>query len=287
MTYSKIDEVVVENHRLGRNLNHDPESRRYAFKLDKPLTTLVSVEHTIHLPILDQGSLGSCVANTGTEYLAFEKVWNTLNNSVQSSLGEPYAIQLYRDVTRADPYPGEWEPTDTGSDGLSLAKVLKARGLVSGYTHTFDLATALAALQGFPLAIGIQWLTGCDHPDSSGLISYSGTVRGGHELLVVGYDAVKQQVKIRNHWGARWGVDGHCFMTVVDFTRALKNDGDVIVLTPLDQPAPTPTPVVVDEDLNAWYAESKPWIEAPHVWRRATRAAKASKVLADKKGLTT
>lgn len=277
VVYERLDELVVEGKPLGRHVHHDPKSRQYAFKLDQPLTApLASVEHKILLDVLDQGSIGSCVPNTGTEFLAWEVIFKTLPVDVQRVLGQPFAVDLYREVTRADPFDGAWEPDDTGTDGLSLAKVLKTRGLISGYVHTFDPASALVALQKSPLAIGIQWLSGCDNPDANGLISYTGYIRGGHEVLVVGYDAENQLVKIRNHWTKFWGVNGHAFMTVADFTRAIKNNGDVTILVPLNALAPVPTPVPVvnsyteqDRSLNELL---KAW--EPTIFSKITKAGK-------------
>jgi hypothetical protein len=290
MPQALLEERVVEDKRLGRHINHDPKSRLYRFQAEDPRAALVSVEHDIELPfIIDQGNLGRCVPCTGTAYVAWATIWNTLDASVKNSIlsgdSDDFTKQLYRDVTRQDPFPGAWEPDDTGSDGLTLAKVLKARGYINGYVHTFNPAEALQALQTAPLAIGIEWLSGCDNPNSEGLISYTGSVRGGHEILVVGYIAERQWVKIRNSWGPWWGADGYFYMTVADFTRAIQNWGDVIILVP--NTAPAPEPVVHDEADLALLPPMNKWSSG--IISRYTNAGKAVaayKKWKDEKGLT-
>jgi hypothetical protein len=273
--------------RLGRLVNHDPRSR--AYRLPRSGSVLRDVHHQSHVSTLDQGSLGSCVPNSGTTVLGTETYWWTLDEGTQAALGEPWAVDLYREVTRNDPWPGSWEPTDTGSDGLSLAKVLVARGTIAGYQHAFDPASALGALQEQPLITGIAWRSGCDRPNVDGLVSWSGPVRGGHEIAVTGYLADKQWVEFRNSWGTGWGVGSHFsgehgyfYMTVADWAQALTDDGDVTAFVPITQPPPEP---VLDPELEAWWKDTRDWIEHPHGWHRSTVAAIAARQYAGRKGL--
>ena len=60
---------------LGRRVNHDPRSRAYAVQASGQ--PLVAVEHTIGIPVLDQGAVGSCVAHTGAEILSTPRYWQT------------------------------------------------------------------------------------------------------------------------------------------------------------------------------------------------------------------
>jgi hypothetical protein len=158
-----------------------------------------------------------------------------------AQLGQPFAQQLYRELTDADDYPGTWEPDDTGSDGRTLGKVLTRRGLIAGYQHITDPTSFLAALQLRAVAFGLKWRSGCDSPNATGLVRWTGAVRGGHEVTAYRYDADRQWVGFRNHWGD-WGVGGSFWMTIVDVAAALQDQGDATLLVPNTHPAPLPTP---------------------------------------------
>ena len=59
---------------LGRHVNHDPRSRRFAFRAQQ--ATLAPVFHERHVPIFDQGSLGSCTGNAALGILATGPYWD-------------------------------------------------------------------------------------------------------------------------------------------------------------------------------------------------------------------
>jgi hypothetical protein len=57
--------------RLGRHVRHDSRSARLQYSVGVlPRTAVRSVVWNRHIPILDQGQIGSCVPNTGVELLA-------------------------------------------------------------------------------------------------------------------------------------------------------------------------------------------------------------------------
>lgn len=240
MSNYRIDEDKVEGKRLGRHVNHDPRSLRYT--VGAPARTIVSVEHERVIPVLDQGDLGSCTGNASVGALGTKPLYDSLPSQDQPILDEDLAVLVYKKATQIDPYDGEYPPDDTGSDGLSVAKVCKAYGLTSGYTHATSLAAMQAALQDTPVIVGVNWYSGFDSPDSNGLVKLSGSVRGGHEFEVVGLDMDKQLFHAVNSWGTGWGKQGHFWFSFADMTRLLKEDGDCTQLLPLNVPAPTPTP---------------------------------------------
>ncbi|MEV5953720.1 hypothetical protein AB0M11_08075, partial [Streptomyces sp. NPDC051987] len=54
--------------RLGRHIEHDPRSRAYALSEDLLPSTYTSAVHTVRIPVLDQGSLGSCTGNAAEAF---------------------------------------------------------------------------------------------------------------------------------------------------------------------------------------------------------------------------
>lgn len=244
--------------RLGRHVRHDTRSARYAEPV-LPRSAIGNVTWARHTAVLDQGQLGSCVPNMGTGLLATNALGYTGVSSVTVpkadtkkefkagsvwDLDETFALNLYRLVTRIDPYSGAWEPNDTGSDGLSLAQALVMLGLSDTYTHAFSYTAAVSALQKGPVGFGTVWYNGMFDPLSTGEIAVdaSSGVAGGHEYLCRQYDADNDRVWIDNSWGESWGLDGRAWMTGKSMTALLKAQGDVTV-PHLVGAAPAPVPV--------------------------------------------
>lgn len=262
---------------LGRHIHHDPMSRQFAF--EARAATLAAIRHFRQVEIFDQGNLGSCVGNAalgilGTEpyFSAIKTAGMMLGDGVRIDDGKGHqdlsipftedgAVWLYSDITQHDPFPGYYKPgdkdsQDTGSDGLSAAKVLKALGVVPAYKHTFSLNTALAALQEYPLMVGTNWTADMFKPDQFGIIQPFGQVVGGHEWIVDQYLPAGAPFRSRSgttqapmiggttSWGTSFGDGGRFYMSTAAFGTLLKQSGDVIVLTPpaiLPAPVPAPT----------------------------------------------
>ena len=182
-------------------------------------------------------------------------------------LTEAGAVQLYSDATRIDDAPGQYPPDDTGSSGLAIAKVLKAHDQIAGYQHTFSLDAALKALTLYPLMVGSVWLNSMFTPGPDGLLTvdFASGVAGGHEYDVDEYDEVRGWVGMTNSWAESWGLKGRAYMEVEAFGRLLDQQGDVIVLLPLTQPAPIPSPAPdQDRDDLALAAVARPWVRRHH-----------------------
>jgi hypothetical protein len=249
-TYSIFRAFLAhDDPRLGRHVHHDSRSLNY--RKDTSGLSVSDVEWATHLTaILDQGDVGSCTAETGDELMASDPYYATLPILTQTSVAsasQAWPLALYHDETVVDSYPGTYPPDDTGSDGLTMAKVLKTRGLISGYEHTFTADDALKALSTGPAAWGTNWKTGMDDVNTTtGQVKYTGDTRGGHELSLYKIVASAEQLWFRNHWGA-WGYQnsGVAWISFSDFEKSLADQGDVTWLTPITSPAPIPTPTPV------------------------------------------
>jgi hypothetical protein len=226
----------VTDPRLGRHVRHDSRSLAYPyFSTGAPVQT---VQHQRLAPIFDQGNLGSCVPNAGVGTLGYAAY--AVSTLPLLSFTEGACLEYYRKVTRADPFEGAWEPDDTGSDGLSMAKVFLRDQLISGYQHVFDPGQFMDALMHGPVMCGTVWRNDMFDPGPGGLITVSGAVAGGHEYIANGYNTDTGLIRFDNSWGTGWGEAGSFRMHRDDFFLLLADDGDATVLVPLDQPAPTP-----------------------------------------------
>lgn len=275
---------------LGRQVNHDPRSRAYA--VAPTATTLNAVRHSAFIDVLDQGQLGACTGNAGVAaayrapfFALLQKPWPFYAPT------EDGAVALYSEATVLDPYAGTYPPTDTGSDGLSVAKALQKAGIISGYLHAFTLQSALLQLMSMPLITGITWYNSMFDTDASGLldVATSSGVAGGHELCVDEYvpaaPAAPALVGGPNSWGTSWGDGGRWYMAVEDWGRLLADDGDVTAFVTATQPAPVPTPTPdVDAADHALWSATQHWTSLAHVGTNAT-AAHAVKTWAKAKGL--
>jgi hypothetical protein len=218
----------------GRHVFHDPASKGYAVTGEVPPGPIV---HERHIPILDQGQLGSCTGNAGTGMLGTSPFFDTA--PVRSlALNQPYAVGLYGQATHLDGIPGYYPPIDGGSSGLGVAKALRARGIIDRYEHAFSVEAMLTALRRAPVIVGTVWLSGMNTPDSRGFVQLTGKAEGGHEYLCREYEPVGSRLSFGvltfdNSWSASWGDRGRFRITVGDFAYLLKQQGDVTAPVPL------------------------------------------------------
>lgn len=227
--------------RLGRNVVHDAQSRRFMAPA-KDRRELASIWHKIRIGVMTQHE-GSCTGHAGTNTLASDAFWAVGQPLLAGIDPHEYAVELYADATLLDPWPGQYKPDDTGSDGLSIAKVLKNRGLISGYQHAFSLDAALTALAERVVLLGLSWHSSMFEPDADGRLRISGPVEGGHEIAADQLDVENERVWFTNQWGAEWGHNGRAYFTFDDLGELLADQGDCTILIPTSEPAPQPAPV--------------------------------------------
>lgn len=220
--------------RLGRHINHDDRSRDYPLRPDTS-TPLVAVRHESFCPILYQ-SIGACTGNAGLSavyhapYARAATIWPGYTPDEDS------AVKLYSLATQLDTFRGTYPPNDTGSDGLSVAKALKAAGIIGTYRWAFSAATALAQLQQTPLIFGTYWYNSMSTPSRTGLMRVDRRtgMNGGHELCVDEYQPATagqpDKVGGPNSWGTNWGANGRWYLTVTDFARLLSEQGDCVAV---------------------------------------------------------
>lgn len=265
--HERIPEITVESKPLGRHIRHDSRSLAYPYQVPEGLV-IQSVTHTRNAPIYDQGAVGSCTGNAMDGAIATDPLYEALPAG-HPALDENEALALYSAAEVIDgdgPYP----PYDNGSSGLSVAQAAKNAGLISGYTHAFDRATMLAALQAGPVIVGMNWYTSMDSPDANGLVTITADaqIRGGHEVECRELDMTAGLVWFDNSWGTSYGLAGRFCMSFATLDRLLSEQGDVTVPLPLTVPAPTPVPpgsFTPDAADKALARVGNGWARTPHI----------------------
>ncbi|MFD5878494.1 hypothetical protein [Streptomyces yangpuensis] len=198
----------------------------------------------------DTDALSSCTGNAAATALSCTLAPDALARAglatYDAAAAERWAIGLYAEATVCDEFtPYVWPPADSGSSGLGVARALKARGLISAYTHALTPDDVAAALQGGPLLIGLPWFNAWFTPPRSGHVdsvpywSTSG-LAGGHEVCALGLDEVAQDtdgrvipertvLRLRSSWGSGWGLGGD-FLLRLSTYAALRRQVDAIQL---------------------------------------------------------
>jgi hypothetical protein len=234
--YVKFEEAVHEGMRLGRNLWLDGRSLVHMVEnsVEAMSGRLDSQEWERVLAVLDQGQLGSCTGNAGTGALGTEPFYTLTGKAVLPEPGdadaaEKFAVQLYSDATVVDGYPGTYPPDDTGSSGLAICKVLKARETINGFRWARSAYGFVRLLQEGPVLQGMPWYNAFFEPDSDGFIDSDHTwpssgLAGGHEVEAIGVeldtdDVFNSVITYVNSWGAGWGDAGRFRMRLSTYER--------------------------------------------------------------------
>lgn len=245
--------------RLGRNVKHDPRSVQFPYR--SSAFVVQSVQHKPLCRVFDQGRIGSCTGNAALTAISCEPFVRAIGAQRAKTFVENDAVDLYADATRLDDFQGDFPPNDTGSDGLSVAKVLRARGWISGYRHVLSGATGIAlALQEGPVTLGINWYDSFYSPKPNGDVEITRTasVVGGHQVCVTGYDSEPDVYTFRNSWGPNWGASGYGRFSGATLDRLMGEDGDATVFVPASEPAPEP---IEDPALARLLGKLDPWLK--------------------------
>ncbi len=168
---------------------------------------------------------GACVGAGWWGYLNSEPFPHAYANNL--------LFAIYEAAQKADEWPGE---NYSGTSVRAGAKVVKYGHVpavgkhINGYAFTDQAHTAAMHVLNFaPVVIGVDWMDGMDRVDAEGFIHPTGSVRGGHCVVVDGvvWD-VEDRVdhfRIRNSWGLDWGFNGRCRIKASDLQHLFDRGG--------------------------------------------------------------
>lgn len=221
-----LDIIAQNDARLGRQMIHDSRSRAFVApraEVDR------STWHDRRLRVYDPRPNPNQVVGNCT-MCAKAMQLNTVGNRVKGRvLDMDWATEGYRVVTRLDPFPGAWEPDDTGSSGLASCKAAIKMGVGADYVWEFGGADGIVQnlMEGRPMSVGTWWygsmFTASAIYDGLPVLRPSGSRVGGHQYLVRGYDLKRDMVLARCWWGT---TIRDFWMSRADLDALVRDGGD-------------------------------------------------------------
>lgn len=196
--------------RLGRVQLWDPRNAEFPIRSLVAARAPRSYTWSAVMPALDQGPLGACVgfACAGEAAARPKPVVGITNETGK---------EVYHRAQHIDPWSGcefgDSGPLMAGTAVLCGMKIGVEKGWWKEYRWAFSVdEIALAVGYAGPVILGIDWYQGMMTPDSTGRIYPWGSLMGGHAIMARGYNVKSGLFRLRNSWGARWGIDGDCFL---------------------------------------------------------------------------
>ena len=176
---------------------------------------------------LDQGSDGACVGFS----IAHELIARPAE--VKGIMPRFAKEKIYWEAQKIDEwrggsYPGA-KPFYEGTSVLAGAKVVQSLGYIDSYYWSFSISDFKIGI-GYhgPAVIGINWYEDMMETDSKGFIKPTGSILGGHAILVRSINIKDSYFLLRNSWGSEWGKKGDCKLSFKDMGKLLKEDGEAV-----------------------------------------------------------
>lgn len=226
--------------RLGRHVHHDSRSLDFAFLPRDAEPKKVNTFWDSGAKPLNQGNVGSCTGNATAQWLNSHFADST-RKAVRKGGGyfkEADALKIYSLGTTLDSDPDNYPPTDTGCDGISVAKAAIKLGWLTKFTHTFSFSSAQAGIEFSPAIQGTLWTKTMFKP-VNGLVTVGSlkesNIAGGHEYEFCGIDWTEEVFIHRNSWGDQdeWEgckPGGYFAISFKDEQTLLDQQGDVTFL---------------------------------------------------------
>jgi len=210
--------------RLGRRFQFDPKCLNFPVCAILPRQAYEEPRSKLWAcgPVLDQKQEGSCVGHGfAHELAAFPYPIKNITHAE--------AVKLYKKAQTLDEWPGSNYEGTSVLAGVKAVQEMYPRAIESyRWANTLQDVIATVGWHG-PVVIGVNWYSGFYNPDSNGTIYISGSIAGGHCLLIRAVDIVKNRFMLRNSWGSGWGKKGNCFISFDNMNRLLRESGEFCV----------------------------------------------------------
>lgn len=173
----------------------------------------------------DQGQTSECVAYSWVHWLEDGPFYQA---STPHPIIQPNPV--YREAQKIDEWPGE---NYNGTSVRAGAKILQNLGFIQNYLWTTNINTLISTVLNVgPVVVGTLWYRNMFFPNrTTGIISVSGPLSGGHAYVINGVDTKRRLFRIKNSWGRKWGQNGRAFISFNDMARLIRMQGEVCLAT--------------------------------------------------------
>lgn len=189
-----------------RNLDHLYELSAYeASGIRLGSVDLPDVHHGYGGVELYQDGIGACAGFSGAGWLAAMGYPN---------IDDGTGFAVYFEAQRRDEWSGE---SYEGTSINAVCKVLRALGIIDGWTWCSSWPAYLDALGHAPVLRGWDWTDGMSEPNAQGILTdVKGDIAGGHATLATGRLTSWGITTNRNWWQRKphypWGHDGNFYL---------------------------------------------------------------------------
>lgn len=228
---------IEGNNKFICNVQKDPIDKRDHYYIAKVSTIPISYSlKEFCPPVKNQGSIGSCSAHAYAT--SMEVMYKKHKPDWYEELSERFNYYTVRDSEYMNTLP-----QDSGAFLRENAKVLNKIGICSEKLCPYDInrynetpsifaysmarfwkakeyhrITSIedmkkALTEGKPIVVGTYVYDSFINQIGEQMSpNQTGTNRGGHAYVVIGFDDQKQSFEIMNSWGILWGNKGFCWI---------------------------------------------------------------------------